>query len=211
MIRVPFRVALAAGVLIVAACSGDDGSSQPTATGGGAATTSTPASTSPTEEGAGETDGEGTAQGSSTTGTAGQVTSTDNVDDPLDLDVCTVLPGDDVADAIGKPVGAGRREDAAPYLGCRYEAAGSPQIVTVGVIPYPDAEQAEESFDFAADQYPAVEGVGDRAYNSQPIADISVLSGRYEVSVGLYFVDDDDARELTMARDLAAILLDRLP
>jgi hypothetical protein len=38
-----------------------------------------------------------------------------------------------------------------------------------------------------------------------------VLAGRYELSVGLYFVSDDDEAELAMASELAAVALDRLP
>jgi hypothetical protein len=74
-----------------------------------------------------------------------------------------------------------------------------------------DPDEAEASFDFGAGQYPAIDGIGDRAYNSQPIGDVDVLAGPYEVSVSLYFASDDDAAELAMAGALAALVIDRLP
>lgn len=62
-----------------------------------------------------------------------------------------------------------------------------------------------------AEQYEEVEGIGDRAIRSQPINDISVLSDRYEISVGLYLVSEDDDTEFEMAREIAALVVDRLP
>jgi hypothetical protein len=129
-----------------------------------------------------------------------------------EIDVCALLTKEEVEAVIGMPAGAAQPEEsAAPYFGCRYEEDGLSQIVSIGVLAWGDAEEAETSFEFGADQYPAIEGIGDRAYNSQPIDDVSVLSGRYELSVGLYFVSDDDEAELAMASELAAVALDRLP
>jgi hypothetical protein len=129
-----------------------------------------------------------------------------------EIDVCALLTNEEVEAVIGMPVGAAQPEESeAPFFGCRYEEDGLSQVVSVGVIMWADAQEAEASFEFGADQYPAVEGVGERAYNSQPIDDISVLAGRYEVSIGLYFVSDDDEAELEMASELAVVIVGRLP
>lgn len=194
MTAASFRLTLAgaACVLLLAACSGDDGSAGDDP---GAATTPTAASSTtsaPTATVATTSGGDETAGG--------------------DIDVCALVPGGEVEAVIGMPVGPAQRDDFEDlFYGCRYEEEALTQVVTLGVIAYEDAEEAEDSFEFGADQYPAVDGIGDRAYNSQPIDDITVLAGRYEVSVGLYFVADDDDTEHAMARELATLLLDRLP
>jgi hypothetical protein len=129
-----------------------------------------------------------------------------------EIDVCALLTKEEVEAVIGMPAGSAQPEESAPpFFGCRYEEDGLSQMVSIGVLAWGDAEEAEASFEFGADQYPAVEGIGDRAYNSQPIDDLTVLAGRYELSVGLYFVSDDDEAELAMASELAAVALDRLP
>lgn len=128
------------------------------------------------------------------------------------IDACALLTKDEVEAVIGMPVGSPQPEESPPpFSGCRYEEDGLTQIVSIGVVAWNDVDEAEASFEFGADQYAAVEGLGDRAYNSQPIDDVTVLAGRYELSVGLYFVSDDDEAELEMARELAATALDRLP
>ena len=142
----------------------------------------------------------------------GQPTVADEAPAVGEVDVCALLTKEEVEAVIGMTAGSAQREESpAPYFGCRYEEDGLSQIVSIGVLAWVDAEEAEASFEFGADQYPAVEGLGDRAYNSQPIDDVSVLAGRYELSVGLYFVSDDDEAELAMASELAAMALDRLP
>ena len=180
--------------VLLAACSGDVArSDEPDGGTSGATAVTSPAS----------------APGA--TGTATSPASAGGAD-LGELDVCALVSQEEVESVIGMPAGAAQAEEPSPpFFGCRFEDDALTQVVTVGVISWDDEETAESSFDFGAEDYPAVEGIGDRAYNAQPVNDITVLAGRYELSVGLYFISDDDEVELAMARDLAALALDRLP
>lgn len=186
---------VAAGLVAVPACGDDDD-----AVGG----------TEDTEVGD-EADAEASDLEATGVESAG-VTGPPAAADDAGIDACALLTKDEVEAVIGMPVGSPQPEESpAPFFGCRYEEDGLTQIVSIGVLAWSDVEEAEASFEFGADQYPAIEGLGDRAYNSQPIDEVTVLAGRYELSVGLYFVSDDDEAELAMARELAATALDRLP
>ena len=188
---------LAAALLVAASACGDDDGDD--AVGITAAVDETDAEGADTAA----TDVEDTDVSGQTTDPSGAVG---------EIDVCALLTKEEVEAVIGMPAGSAQPEESAPpFFGCRYEEDGLSQMVSIGVLAWGDAEEAEASFEFGADQYPAVEGIGDRAYNSQPIDDLTVLAGRYELSVGLYFVSDDDEAELAMASELAAVALDRLP
>jgi hypothetical protein len=129
-----------------------------------------------------------------------------------DIDACALVTQDEVESIVGMAVGAPEPEDAPPpFFGCRYEDDEILPVVTVGIIASESTDDAVSLFEFGADQYPAVEGLGDRAYRSQPIDEITVLAGRYELSVGLYFVSEDDDAEFEMAREIAELVLSRLP
>src|SRR5690606_18873532 len=105
-----------------------------------------------------------------------------------DIDVCALIPREDVEAVVGAPVGAAAREDLPPFFfGCRYEEDGITSTISLGTLVHENEDNAESSFDIGAENYEAVEGIGDRAYNAQPIQDITVLYGNYEVSVGIYF------------------------
>jgi hypothetical protein len=205
--RRPQRGGVRASILLVAtllvavpACGGDDDG----------AVSGTEVTEVADSTGADATDSEATdLEGASVTGAPTAAADAGAVGE---IDVCALLTKEEVEAVIGMPAGAPQPEESpAPFFGCRYEEDGLSQIVTIGVLAWSDAEEAERSFEFGADQYPAIEGLGDRAYNSQPIDEVSVLAGRYELSVGLYFVSEDDAAELAMALELAATALDRLP
>ena len=53
-----------------------------------------------------------------------------------------------------------------------------------------------------------MEGIGDRAYDSRPIGDITVLKGKYELSIDVSASGQD---EFEVAKELAAKAVDRLP
>jgi hypothetical protein len=129
-----------------------------------------------------------------------------------DIDACALVTQDEVESIVGMPVGAPEPEDAPPpFFSCRYEDDEILPVVKVSIIASESADDAVSLFELGADQYPAVEGLGDRAYRSQPIDEITVLAGRYELSVGLYFVSEDDDAEFEMAREIAELVLPRLP
>ena len=196
---VPARSLLAAALLVAASACGDDDGDDAIGV------------TAPVDE----TDAEGAeieATDVEDTDVRDQTTVANGSRAVGEIDVCALLTKEEVEAVIGMPAGSAQPEEsAAPYFGCRYEEDGISQMVSIGLFAWGDAEEAEASFEFGADQYPAVEGIGDRAYDSQPIDDVNVLVGRYELSVGLYFVSDDDEAELAMASELAALALGRLP
>lgn len=221
MITAPFRVALVCACVAFAfgACGGDDDAEDTAGTAPSDTTTATSAMTATgattaadvTAASAGAPD---TTAATDTPVAPGGAASTATATAPAgggtgeELDICALVTQQDVEAAIGMPAGPAQPDSMAPFFGCRYEL--ETDIVTVGVWVWDDADAAEASFEMVADQYPAVEGVGDRAYNSEPFDDLTVLSGRYEISVGL-FLSLDDADQLAMARDLAALLIERLP
>ena len=83
--------------------------------------------------------------------------------------------------------------------------------VSVDVLIYDREDDAKSGFQLAIDinDYPEVEGIGDQAYDSRPIGDITVLKGKYELSVDVS-VEGGDA-DFETAKDVAAKAVDRLP
>ncbi len=192
----PLFVVLA---LLLGACGGVDGDAGDVSPDGGgastAAATSTPASAS-----------EATPEVAVGSSGAADVSTED-------LDVCSLVTQDEVSAVIGTQAGAAQPEDdpGLSYFGCRYEEDGITAGVNIGVWAFPDESEARSFFEFGYDEYPAVEGIGDDAYRSQPLGEITVLDGRYEVDVFLFFVSEDEDEEFEMARELAQMVLDRLP
>ena len=136
----------------------------------------------------------------------------------MELDVCSLISKAEVDGILGQTTGdpvfnsMGDAGAAAGLTGgdCRFEATGVTPVVSISVLAWRDQDDAESSFSaFTAAE--EIEGLGDRAVNTQPVGDVSVLRGRYEISVDLYFVDEDDSVELGMAREIAEIVLSRLP
>jgi hypothetical protein len=186
-----FALPLFLATLLVACGGDDDDANDADAT-----------STSPANAAATSSDGGGAAGGAA--------------DDLEEIDVCALLTQAEVEAAIGQTAGPGAPEESFAEFGlgggaCRFEADDITPVVTVSVLAWSNEEDADASFSFGEDQYPPVEGIGDRAYRSQPIDEISVLVGRYELSVGLYFVSEDDDEEFEMSRQLAELVISRLP
>jgi hypothetical protein len=200
-----YFVALALGVAaLVIACGGDDDADDP-ATGASATATSIPATSSST--------------GAETTGSTGATGSTAGQSgEAEELDVCTLVTQAEVEAILGQSVGAPNftsmgAAGAAAGLGggdCTFQATGITAVISIGVLAWSDEDDAESSFGlFGSDE--EIEGIGDKAVNTQPVGDISVLQGRYELSVDLYFVNDDDDADFEMARQIAELAVPRLP
>jgi hypothetical protein len=127
-----------------------------------------------------------------------------------ELDVCALIRSDEIAQVIGQPAGGAKPEQPYPPLfSCRYEDDAITPAVQVSVAAWDSEDTAAESFDIAS-QYPRVSGIGDRAYNSQPFGDLTVLHGRYEVSVDVAFLGTDSDVDLDAAVQIARIVIDRL-
>ena len=152
------------------------------------------------------------------TGPGSEATPAESSAGAVDLDVCSLLTQEEVEAAIGQPAGAPAftplgEAFAAQGLGggdCRFEADGITPVVALTVLIWRDAETARSSFEFGSSSQ-AVEGIGDGARSTQPIGEISVLSGHYEVSLDIYFASEDDDAEFEMARELVEIAVSRLP
>ena len=81
--------------------------------------------------------------------------------------------------------------------------------VHVNVEVWDLAADATEMFELGT-EHPEIPGIGDRARNTQPLGEISILSGRYVLSVDLYG-KLDGADELRAATEIARIVVGRLP
>jgi len=189
--------------LLLFACSGDDTADDDASGGDGPTATAT--TTMTTDAATGTAASEATPSEASGSD-SGAATSED-------IDVCALVTQDEVSGVIGTQAGeaTGENDSALSYFGCRYEEDGITAGVSIGVWAFPNESEARSFFEFGYDDYPAVEGIGDDAYRSQPLGEISVLDGRYEVDVFLFFVAEDPDEEFEMARQLAQMVLDRLP
>jgi hypothetical protein len=124
------------------------------------------------------------------------------------VDACALVTQAEAESALGAPVGEPEIGNTPPIFSCSYETAEF-NVVSVIVAVYDSAEDAEDAFQLAIDinDYPEIEGLGERAYNGQPVLDVTVLTGSYELSVDVVGPDND----LQLAQDLARTALDRLP
>lgn len=126
------------------------------------------------------------------------------------LDACTLITQAEAEQVLGTSTGSGQHEDTPPFYSCSYETENF-DLVQVVVVIYDDNAQAQDAYQMAIDinGYPELAGLGDRAYNAQPIFDVNVLTGNIEVSID---VSDstNDATQLKNAIDLAKLVLSRL-
>lgn len=192
-------VRIAVGVLTLsmllfglAACGGDDESEEPAAT-----TQATPAEAGPTDEPEVVAEPEATEVQEGDESSAG-------------VDACALVTKEEAEAVLGASVGEPTQEDVPPISACSYETPDF-DTVSVSVLTYDDADQAEEGFQMAIDinDYPEVSGLGDRAYDSRPIFDVTVQKGRYEVDVDVSL--EGDEADFETAKELAATAVDRLP
>ena len=127
------------------------------------------------------------------------------------IDVCALVTQEEAGAAIGSPVGEPVEENVPPIYSCSYDTPGF-DGVSVIVVEYADAAQAEAAFQMAIDinDYEEVTGVGDRAYRSYPIFDLNVLTGRYELSVDVTDSSEEE-QQYQKASELAEKALSRMP
>lgn len=127
------------------------------------------------------------------------------------IDACELVTKEEVEAVLGSPVGEPVEEVVPPIYGCSYKTEELDGVSLV-LVEYDDASQAEASFQMAIDinNYAEVSGIGERAYLAYPIFDINVLVGRYELSVDV-FDSSEKEEQYEKARDLAEKALGRLP
>jgi hypothetical protein len=189
--------ALAALALLGAACGGDD--DDDTGADGGAAT-ATIDSSDGGDDGSDETPGP-------TTEDAGDDGSGDDSSEDA-VDACSLITKDEAVEALGAPVGDGEAQDFPPVYGCTYRTEDGVGLVSVSVVVFDDADQAEAVYQLAIDNndYPEIDGIGERAYFALGFG-LTAQKGRYEFTIDIIGPDDDQALE----EDLAQKALDRLP
>jgi len=126
------------------------------------------------------------------------------------LDACELVTREEAEAVLGAPVGEPTREDVPPISACSYDTADF-DSVSVAVVTFEDADQAEEVLQMAIDinDYPEISGLGDGAYDSRPIYDVTVRKGRYELSLDVSLEGGD--ADFEAAKGLAATAVDRLP
>jgi hypothetical protein len=182
-------LALALFTLLLVACNGDSNGDD-----GDGVTPQATVATPPADE--------PTLSGDTPAATAAGVTPAASVD------ACALVTQAEAESALGAPVGEPEIGNTPPIFSCSYETAEF-DVVSVIVAVYDSAEDAEDAFQLAIDinDYPEIEGLGERAYNGQPVLDVTVLTGSYELSVDVVGPDND----LQLAQDLARAALDRLP
>jgi hypothetical protein len=189
-----FRIMLGSTVLIAAvvfaACGGDDDDA------GDAGGNETPAATE--DNGGGSETSAATDDGASDAG-GGEA-----------IDACELVTQDEAEGALGASVGEGERQDIPPFYGCSYETDSVDQL-TVSVVVFPSSDDAEAAYELVIDMndYPTIDGLGDRAYDTQPIGDVTVQKGKYELSVDI--LTEDNEADFAAAKDLAKTALGRLP
>ena len=189
-----------AGLLLLAACGGDD-DEETAATPSGtqaAVATQTPS---------------GTPAAEATESPAAEATETaESIPEPSagEIDPCALVTKEEAEAIVGESLGDPLVTITELLASCLYSTPDF-ESVNVDVLIYDSEDNAEGGFEVALDinDYPEVEGIGDRAYDSRPLGDITVLKGKYELSVDVS-VEDTDA-DFETAKDVAAKAVDRLP
>jgi len=191
-----FLLALS-GLFLLAACGGDDEESPgtPSGTRAPAATQTTTGTQAPAETASPETEETATAAPQASGG---------------EIDPCALVTKEEAEAIIGESLDEPVVTITELLVSCLYSTPDF-DSVNVDVLIYDDEDQAEGGFEMALDinDYPEVEGIGDGAYDSRPIGDITVLKGKYELSVDVS-VGEGDA-DFETAKDVAAKAVDRLP
>jgi hypothetical protein len=185
------------GLLLLTACGGDDeeATGTPSGTRAPAATQTTTGTQAPAET--------AVAEATQTATTAPQTSGGD-------IDPCALVTKEEAEAIIGESLDEPVVTITELLVSCLYSTPDF-DSVNVDVLIYDDEDQAEGGFELALDinDYPEIEGIGERAYDSRPIGDITVLEGKYELSVDVS-VGDGEA-DFETAKDVAAKAVGRLP
>lgn len=140
--------------------------------------------------------------------TSSPASSLDAGDDAVDA--CALITQEEAEEILGGQAEQ-TRTDTPPLYDCTYEEVDGFNSVGVLVTVHPDEDEAASFVDDVVERndYAEIDGLGDRAYNSQPFFDVSVLKGRYEIDIDVNRVDPE--ADLETAKELAQTVLDRLP
>jgi len=128
-----------------------------------------------------------------------------------DIDPCALVTKVEAEAILGASVGEPKPLVAPPVFDCTYDTSDFDRV-GVSVVIFTSEDVAAGSFqsDIDTNGYQEVDGVGDRAYRSEPIFNITFQKGRYEASITVNAGLEDD-EEFALAKDLAEKVLARLP
>ncbi|MGE5223915.1 MAG: hypothetical protein ACM3PY_15865 [Omnitrophica WOR_2 bacterium] len=126
------------------------------------------------------------------------------------INVCSLITKEEAEAALGSPVGDPVEQSYPPLYGCDYKTTNMNKV-GISLVVYEDVQEAEAAFQMEIDlnHYEEVSGIGDRALRPE-ILNISVLKGKYELSI-VVVNDSDDETRYEKAKELAEIALGRLP
>lgn len=128
----------------------------------------------------------------------------------LTVKACDLLTVEEVEAAIGTLTTTPEYDGSTPPMfTCSYTSEDVD--LNLGAFVYPDEETAKDLFQMAiASGATRIDGPGDEAQDNQPTGDLTVRSGRIELSIDLFSSMDLD-QELEIAKDLASKAVPRLP
>ena len=156
-------------------------------------------------------DGDGYGNGGSPTATEPVATASAPTDGApsIEIDPCALVTADQAEAVLGAPVGPTQPSEIPPIVSCTYQT--NSELLYVQLIVYENEAQARQGFDLAVDvnDFTEIDGLGEDAYNSQPIFDVSVLRGVYELSIDISAGEPET--QLEQATELARTALERLP
>jgi hypothetical protein len=192
------------GLLLLAACGGGD-DEETTDTRTPAATQPAAGTQSPAETASPEAEETATPEAEESATPTAQVSNGE-------LDPCALITKQEAEAIIGESVDDPLVTITELLASCLYSTPDF-RTVNVDVLTYDNENDAESGFQLAIDinNYPAIEGIGDRAYDSRPIGDITVLIGKYELSVDVGVSSSDSDADFETAKELAIQAVDRLP
>jgi hypothetical protein len=188
------------GLLLLAACGGDDNTSQPSAI----------APTAPKAV-------------SAATQPAGAPAGAINTSVPTSqVDACALLDQAEVEAALGQPVLPPTGELVANLACCSYGNPEAPIVSAAALCVFTGSDadyfagaaaQARDAFELARGNAEArpLSGMGDDAYWDEVFEDLNVLSGPHLISLDISLDDEDDEATLAAAQELMAQALQRLP
>jgi hypothetical protein len=198
----PIWVLAVLGLLLLVACGGGD-DEEPTSTRTAAATQTAAGTQAPEETASAEAEETASPEAEETATPAPQASDGE-------LDPCALITKEEAEAVVGESLDEPLVTITELLASCLYSTIDF-ESVNVDVLTYDNEDNAEGGFELALDinDYPEIDGIGDRAYDSRPIGDITVLKGKYELSVDVSVNNDDS--DFETAKELAAQAVDRLP
>jgi hypothetical protein len=126
-----------------------------------------------------------------------------------EIDACALITPEEIEDITGLDVGQGENSDFDPFFSCNFSTE---TFDSVQVSVYHASEDEVEAYYELTQDAEEVDGIGERAQFGGLLNLLEVLQGEYDLSIGISAPGTiEDSETLDMSKELAAIVLDRLP